>query len=122
MHEVSLVQSLLNQVERLREAHGGTTVTRIEVEIGPLSGVEPVLVREAFDLLVADSDWPAAELVIDEVPLSARCKQCDATFNIESFRFECPQCGSRAVNVTRGDQFRLLNVTLETPQPMESPA
>ncbi|QDU38109.1 hydrogenase nickel incorporation protein HybF [Maioricimonas rarisocia] len=119
MHEVSLVRSLLNQVERLCEAHGGTAVTDVEVEIGPLSGVEPLLAREAFALLVADFGWPAAELTIEEVPLMAICQSCGAEVTVESFRFECPGCGSRSLKVTRGDQFRLLNVTLETATPME---
>ena len=120
MHETSLVRSLLNQVERLRYTHGGSSVTQIKVEIGPLSGVEPLLVRNAFDRLVSDSSCSGAELVIDVVPLRARCRDCHTEFTLEAFRFECPHCASRAVHVTRGDEFRLFNVTLETTQPSET--
>jgi hydrogenase nickel incorporation protein HypA/HybF len=119
MHEMSLVRSLLTQVERLAAEHAATAVTEIEVEIGPLSGVEPVLVREAFDLLVATSAVPHATLKIDQVPLLCRCGDCRQQFELVSFRFKCPHCGSTEVQITSGDQFRLLNVTIETEQPAE---
>lgn len=122
MHETSLVRSLLSQVERLRETHGGSSVTQIEVEIGPLSGVEPLLVREAFDRIVETSLCVGAQLVVHEVPLRASCRDCLADFELKSFRFKCPECASRSVRVTHGDEFRLLNVTLETDQLMESSA
>ncbi len=121
MHETSLVRSLLNQVEHIRATNNGTTVNQIEVEIGPLSGVEPLLVREAFGILVGHTNWPAAEIVIREIPLEACCRECRSNFNLVAFRFECPDCGSRSVKVTHGAAFRLLNVTLETAEPQETP-
>lgn len=121
MHETSLVRSLLHQVERIAAQHGAQAVTRIEVEIGPLSGVESLLVRQAFDLLVDRSRWPSAELAIEEVPLEGCCQACGSKFSIEGFAFCCPACASTSVRIMRGDEFRLLNVTIETPQPMESP-
>jgi hydrogenase nickel incorporation protein HypA/HybF len=122
MHETSLVRSLLLQVEQIAAQHVGAAVTRVEVEIGPLSGVEPLLVRSAFDRLVDRSRWPSAELAIEEVSLGACCRSCAAEFAIEDFAFRCPECASPSVRITSGDQFRLLNVTIETPQPMESSA
>lgn len=122
MHETSLVRSLLMQVEQIAAQHGSACVTRVEVEVGPLSGVEPLLVRSAFDRLVDRSRWPSAELAIEEVSLEARCRSCGAEFSIEDFAFRCPRCASSSVRVTRGDQFRLLNVSILTDQPMESSA
>ena len=122
MHETSLVRSLLHQVERTAAQHGAQAVTCIEVEIGPLSGVESLLVKQAFDRLVDRSRWPTAELVVREVPLEGSCVTCGWEFPIKGFEFCCPDCASTSIRITRGDQFRLLNVTIEAPQPMESPA
>ncbi len=69
MHERSLVRSLLKQVQQLCTEHAASEVAEIEVEIGPLSGVEPLLVREAFDMLSKDSVGGAAQLMIREIPL-----------------------------------------------------
>lgn len=111
MHEASLVRSLLQQVEQLLRAHGGAAVQNITVEVGPLSGVEPLLVLEAFQRLAPDSPAAAAAtLQIEEVALEAACGDCGSGFQVHSFRFQCPACGSQAVRVTGGDEFRLLSI------------
>jgi hydrogenase nickel incorporation protein HypA/HybF len=116
MHETALVRSLLAQVEHLRHEHGGASVERIVVEIGPLSGVEPLLVRGAFEEFAPLTDTAAtAELQIEETPLAAECNGCQAEFKIPAFQFVCPACGSTAVRVTRGDEFRLLSVDIAVP-------
>jgi hydrogenase nickel incorporation protein HypA/HybF len=115
MHEMSFARSLLSQVEQLLVRNGGTAVEEIEVEVGPLTGVEPLLLREAFERLAPASASQGAALTIREIPLEARCRGCACNFAVESFRFRCPNCGSTSVQVIRGDEFRLLNVTIRQP-------
>ena len=120
MHEQSLVQSLLSQIEQLRIEHGVCTVTRVTVEIGPLSGVESLLVREAFERLTAGTTQEGAELVIHEVPLQCRCQCCAAVWSMTGFRFVCPDCGSSAVQILSGDEFRLVSITVPSADPAEA--
>jgi hydrogenase nickel incorporation protein HypA/HybF len=112
MHEASLVQSLLAQSARILEEHGGRSVESIRVEIGPLSGVEPLLVKSAFERMCDSTPCRGAILTIEEVPLSARCRRCRAEFEIEAFQFVCPSCEATSIQVMRGDEFRLLEVTI----------
>jgi hydrogenase nickel incorporation protein HypA/HybF len=112
MHETSLVQSLLAQAEAIMKEHGGQSMQSIRVEIGPLSGVEPLLVKSAFDRLAASTACRGAALIVEEVPLAARCRACDDHFEVQSFRFACPSCASTSIQVLRGDEFRLLDVTI----------
>jgi hydrogenase nickel incorporation protein HypA/HybF len=111
MHEISLVRSLIRQVEALVSEQGGTA-TEIEVSIGPLSGVEPLLVQSAFAQLAPKSRIAGASLRIEETELCAICRDCGNTFSVESFRFLCPACDSRAVEVTSGDGFRLERISV----------
>ena len=76
MHEFSLVRSLLEQVGRIVTSQGGRAAVEVRVEIGPLSGVEPLLVKAAFAQLAGDGT-----LIIDEVPLTAR-RGADRRFTI----------------------------------------
>lgn len=122
MHEGSLVQSLLDQVARLLAEHRGSAVEEIRVEIGPLSGVEPLLVRSAFDRLAPGTAADGARLTLEEVPLTARCKECRQEIEIRDFRFHCPLCGATHVEVIRGDAFRLLDVTITQDEPAEKAA
>lgn len=120
MHEVSLVRSLLDQAEAICRREGGARVAAIRVEIGPLSGVEPLLVRSALARLVAERGLAPVELVIDEAPLSALCRQCGLSFVVERFHFACPSCRGGQVQVVRGDKFCLISVTLRDDAAVES--
>lgn len=116
MHEVSLVRLLLSQVAAVAAEHGGARVEEFLIEIGPLAGVEPLLVRSAYELLTAGSADPQARLVINEVPLESDCERCRRAFVVDRFRFICPQCGSSKVRVVRGDGCRLVSVTIYEPE------
>ncbi|MHC4878448.1 MAG: hydrogenase maturation nickel metallochaperone HypA/HybF [Planctomycetota bacterium] len=112
MHEASLVRSLLSQVAVLFDQHGGEAVERIRVEMGPLSGVERPLVEIAFADQVDSTACRGAELQIEEVPLSAVCRDCGNEFDIQRFRFLCPSCESTQIRVISGDEFRLLDIDI----------
>jgi hydrogenase nickel incorporation protein HypA/HybF len=112
MHETSLVRSLLTQVTTVLRGHPGSSVERIRVEIGPLSGVEPQLVASAFDRLVDETPCRGAALHIEYIDLAAQCRDCGLEFIVEKFHFVCPNCSSNGVAILRGDEFRLLDVTI----------
>lgn len=115
MHEVSLVRSLLQQVAEIAAQQGAAIIEEVRVEIGPLAGVEPLLIQSAFVQLVAGSAAAGSQLVVDEVPLHLLCRACRADFMLEQFRFECPKCASRSVQVLSGDEFRLVSITVAEP-------
>lgn len=119
MHEQSLVAALLKQVTGIAADHGGADVTEIEVEIGPLSGVEPLLVESAFERLVPQTAFSETRLVVRCIPLQGVCRTCDRDFAAPELRFDCPLCGARHIRIVRGEEFRLMSVTLEDG---ESPA
>jgi hydrogenase nickel incorporation protein HypA/HybF len=111
MHERSLVQSLLKQVDAIRRKHDAKHVSEVRVEVGPLSGVEPLLLEAAFEQLASESPVAGAKFVIDEVALLAECQPCGCEFELSSFDFRCPTCRG-SVRVTRGDEFLLVSVSL----------
>lgn len=117
MHEASLVRSLLRQVTELLVENGGDSVVAIRVEMGPLSGVERPLVEIAFAEQVESTPCRGAELQVEEVPLSAVCRDCGEEFDVERFRFACPACESARVQVTSGEDFRLLDIEIRQKQP-----
>ncbi len=110
MHEVSLVRSLLTQVKQASQPTLPELVCRASVSIGPLSGVEPLLVQLAFDQLKCDYGLSECTLDIQEVSLQAVCRDCRAISTIENFLFRCAACGSTKLRITQGDEFQLLSV------------
>lgn len=113
MHEYSLVRALLREVDKLLTSAGDVIVTGVRVQIGPLSGVEPLLLTSAFAKLAANSSIPQAELNIEEVPLTAVCRECGLECEIADLCFRCPHCQATSLRVTRGDAMLLDNILVE---------
>lgn len=112
MHETSLVRALIRQIEQIAVENVADGVERVRVELGPLSGVEPALVDLAWQQLAPESICRDAALILEEVLLRCRCRACDEEFEVPDIHLECPACGSQLVQVTGGDEFRLLDVTI----------
>ena len=122
MHERSLVKSLLSQVNELcaRESTDSfrlATVAEIQVEMGPLSGVDAVLLQGAFEELAPNSNAKNARLSINKVPLVATCIRCEIKTEIKDFVFRCPKCRG-SVEIVSGDGFFLIGVTFLQQEPV----
>lgn len=113
MHEGSLVERLLDQVQALASEHGDAAVRAIDVDIGPLSGVEPELVESAFARMAPERDLATTIFRIRLVPLIIRCERCAAVETLDRVEFRCPRCGHDRVSVEQGDALILQSVTLE---------
>jgi hydrogenase nickel incorporation protein HypA/HybF len=111
MHEQSLMRTLLKQVEEIRFEYNAERVQEVRVEVGPLSGVEPMLLASAFAQLASEETVAGARFVIDEVPLLAHCESCDNRFEILDFAFRCPACRGHVTTIS-GDEVQLVSVSL----------
>lgn len=120
MHEESLVRSLINQIRRIEQQHEALGTVEVVVEIGPLSGVEPLLFEAAFERVVGDFAADSRpRLCLLQVPLKVCCQECGVESDLPDLRFACPACQSGRITVIQGDAIRLLNVQLRLPVPGE---
>jgi hydrogenase nickel incorporation protein HypA/HybF len=116
MHERSLVRALLRQVQNLAAEHATSRVRQIRVRIGEFAGIEPDLLRSAYDDLVQNTEFHEAELKVDQVPLEAICQQCGQRFHVPEFHFQCPDCGSLRLTICGGEEMLLESVSMEERQ------
>lgn len=114
MHELSVCLSLLEQVQAIAVERGALKVTRIELKIGPLSGVESDLLRNAWPMASAGTIAVDAEFVIDEADIIVRCSACEAETPAKANRLVCGECGDFRTAVVSGDEMILQRVELET--------
>ena len=75
MHEYSIVQSLLDSCEDNAKANDATKVTKVVVKIGVMSGVEPDLLKMAFDTFKEKTICEEAEFVMNIQPIVIKCKK-----------------------------------------------
>jgi hydrogenase nickel incorporation protein HypA/HybF len=113
MHEMSLVQALLRQVDELVASNGGGKLRCVRVELGPLSGVEPAIMASAWEQLRTGAGLSETALIIDEVPLVVLCRACKQAFQPVRFSFHCPDCGSIETETVSGDGVILHSIELD---------
>lgn len=113
MHELSVCLSLLIQLQEIAAAQDARRVTRIELEIGPLSGIEAGLLRNAWPIAAAGSLAVDAALVIEESDVIVRCRSCDHETVVTPNRLLCGRCGDFRTALISGDEMVLRRVEFE---------
>lgn len=121
MHELSVCLSLLEQVHSIAREQGATRVERIVLRIGPLSGVEAALLRQAYPLAAAGGPAEDAELVLEPAPVLVHCPSCDRESAAEPNRLICGHCGDWRTRLVSGDEMLLVRVELSVPEATNSP-
>ena len=112
MHELSVCQALLTQVADLAREQRANAVHKIVIRVGPLAGVEPGLLLQAFPLARAGTLAASAELVIEKLPLRVRCETCGAESVALPNRLVCGACGDWHTRLVSGDEMLLASVEL----------
>ena len=113
MHELSICNALIDQVEQIARERNATSVTRIVLKVGPLSGVEARLLRHAYPLAAAGTVAADADLVIDTAAVVVRCSECDTESRVAANRLLCAACGDFRTRVISGDEMILQTLELD---------
>ena len=107
MHELSICQALIEQVEKLARDNQAIAVTTISLQVGPLSGVEIPLLEHAYPLAAAGTVAEQAELLIESMPVRVRCNTCGTETEASANRLLCGACGDYHTELVSGDEMIL---------------
>jgi hydrogenase nickel incorporation protein HypA/HybF len=114
MHEMGIVQSIMEIVEQQARIHGARRVVRISLEFGFLTAVQPDAIRFAFDVLSKGGIADSADLDITIIPIKVGCQQCTTETVIHDYSPYCPVCGSPSVQIVEGrDEMRIASLEIE---------
>ena len=115
MHELSLAQSLVEQLKQTVRDEEATCVERLTVVMGPYSGVERDAFEFAFPFAAEDSPAEQAELIIEELPATVECANCSASSHPDPRHLQCTSCGSDNVKLIGGREFYIRSIELQLP-------
>ncbi|WP_404369429.1 hydrogenase maturation nickel metallochaperone HypA [Marinobacter sp.] len=117
MHELSLCRALLRQTLEVAEQHRARAINAVHLQIGPLAGVEPELLKTAFTLAAAGTIAESAELKLTKTHVQIYCPGCEKEFRGAANQLCCPGCGSCSTQLTSGDELILQSVELSLEDP-----
>jgi len=113
MHELQICQALLGEVAALAGARNASRVTDIHVGVGPLSGVEADLLRNAFPIAAAGTAANSARLHLRLIPVRVRCEECGAETSVQANRLLCGRCDNWQTTLIGGDELVLERVEMQ---------
>lgn len=113
MHELSVTQSLLTVVLEHAERAGAARVTRIDIQVGALTGIVDESVQFYFDFVSRDTPAAGARLAFTHIAARLRCRECGAEFEPEERNWLCPECGAVAGEVVAGRELTVQSIEIE---------
>ncbi|MCK9529657.1 MAG: hydrogenase maturation nickel metallochaperone HypA [Gammaproteobacteria bacterium] len=117
MRELPVCQDLLREVLDIAREHHAERVEQVVLRVGPLSGIEPNLLADAFPFASAGTRAEGAELIIESAAVRVRCLTCGAETDTTPNRLLCGHCSGIRTQLMSGDELRLVSVQLSgTPQ------
>ena len=114
MHEMSTVIRLVNMASSVAVENNATSVKKIKVAIGEMTGVLPEYVRKYYHEAVKGTMLEGSELEIEEVPLLGECQECQEKFRPDkSNDYACPKCHSSNCKILQGRKTELVSIAFE---------
>lgn len=112
MHELAVCEELIRQVSALAVEHEADRVTRITLQIGPLSGVEAAQLAQAFTIACCGTSAEKAELEIETPPVVVWCASCRVESAAVANELICANCGDWRVELRSGNEMILKSLQL----------
>ncbi|MBI9084760.1 MAG: hydrogenase maturation nickel metallochaperone HypA [Desulfobacterales bacterium] len=113
MHEMGIVLEIIDIVVASIPAHlKDVRVERVNLEVGKLSAIVPESLRFCFEIATKDTRVEGATLVIEEIPVQARCNDCQTEWTIEGPVFSCKACGSGKVELLSGRELDIKSIEI----------
>lgn len=112
MHELSIAQALVEQVEAIATREGAAGVGTVRVAVGGLSGVNADALELAFPVAAERTVAEGALLAIEKVPAILTCRACNRVSHPDLVFMVCEQCGSSNVELSGGRELLLTAVEL----------
>ena len=111
MHEISLVRNIFSTLEAEFAALELEKLSAIDLKVGLLSNVEPLLMQNAFKAVTeAEEKYQEVRLNVEVVPIEVYCSDCDTNSTIHAYKFICQKCGRPNNNVVKGTELLIHRV------------
>lgn len=111
MHELAIMQSVVNVCEQEAARQGFGRVERIALAIGSVSGIVPACLEDFFPIAAKGTVAEGAKLEMRSIPAAIECPDCGYKGEIKGSA--CPGCGGFGYRLTAGREFYIDSLEVE---------
>ncbi|MEO1052619.1 MAG: hydrogenase maturation nickel metallochaperone HypA [Bacteroidota bacterium] len=110
MHEISLVRNIFRTLEDEFGSEALEQLKGIDLKVGLLSNVQPILMQSAFEAVVQDEGrYEDVKLTVNVVPIKIKCELCGEVAEIKNYVFKCSN-GHPSRNIIQGEELLIERV------------
>lgn len=113
MHELSIAISIIELAEEEARKANASSISRVEVEIGAMAGVETEALLFAWDAAIRGTLASQASLIIHPIEGEAICSDCGKVFPVEHLFTQCPACDGFRYKVVKGKELKVSSLMVE---------
>jgi len=113
MHEMSLLESIIDLVEDEHRKQPFDRVRTIRLRVGALAMAMPESLRFCFAIIARGTIADGARLEIEDVAGAAWCGVCRGSVMLSERYGPCPDCGNAPLRMTAGDELQLADIEVE---------
>lgn len=112
MHELSIMMSLVKDVQKVMEEHEIQKVEKIVLQVGEVASVIPHYLRSCYPASVQGTELEDTVLVIEMIPANGLCLDCNDVFSLTANEGTCPKCHKDHYEMLSGREFILKEIVV----------
>ena len=90
----------------------GARVARVNLKVGKLAAIVPDSLRFCFGVATKDTPLDGAKLAIEELPVVAKCNDCQTQWTISSPAFKCENCDNGSLEILSGRELDIESIEI----------
>lgn len=110
MHELSIAESVVRIAVQQAD---GRRVGKVCMKVGHLRQVSPSALAFSFELVAEGTPVEGAELEVEEIPVTGRCRECGSESQLADFPLQCRACGDSSLQILCGEELLVESLELE---------
>jgi hydrogenase nickel incorporation protein HypA/HybF len=115
MHELGLMQSVLDSANESAHQAGAVKVLEIHLSVGEMTEAVPDALDFAFEALSTDTLSEGAVLDINFIKPRSRCLACGHEYEHTRYHISCPACQSLATELIAGRELFIDSIEVDIP-------
>ncbi|MFH0725963.1 MAG: hydrogenase maturation nickel metallochaperone HypA [Pseudomonadota bacterium] len=113
VHEMGIAMQIIEiATNAIPKQDNKVRVERVNLKVGKLSAVVPASLGFCFDIAIQNTPLSGARLIIEEIPVTARCKVCENEWTIEEAVFYCPTCDNGDIQILSGQELNIESIEI----------
>ena len=116
MHELGLMTSVADAVEKQARAAGAREVLGVDVHVGVMTEAIPDSLEFAWEVLRETNPYiKNANLTLTMIEPQSTCLECGHTYTHDRFVRTCPKCGANHSKLIHGRDLTIESMEVDIP-------